>query len=79
MPVVVSYPGTFGLLSKQDYPEKHTVSCFSSNPPRSKRFRLQMAGRGQTQKELTSQIDYYLVNLPSRTYGFEDKLTKQFD
>ena len=27
-------------------------------------------------KETTSQTDYYLVNLSSKTYVFEDKLTK---
>ena len=29
-----------------------------------------------TQKEITSQTDLYLVNLSSKTYVFEDKLTK---
>ena len=28
------------------------------------------------QKEITSQTDLYLVNLSSKTYVFEDKLTK---
>ena len=29
-----------------------------------------------TQKEITSQIDYYLVILSSKTHVFEDKMTK---
>ena len=29
-----------------------------------------------TQKEITSQTDKHLVILSSKTYGFEDKLTK---
>ena len=29
-----------------------------------------------TQKEITSQTDKHLVNLSSKTYVFEDKLTK---
>ena len=29
-----------------------------------------------TQKEITSQIDQYLVILSSKTYVFEDNLTK---
>ena len=28
-----------------------------------------------TQKQITSQTDYNLVRLPSKTYGFEDKLS----
>ena len=31
-------------------------------------------------REIISQTDLYLVNLSSKTYGFEDKMTKyQFD
>ena len=29
-----------------------------------------------TLKEIISQFDYYLVNLSSETYVFEDKMTK---
>ena len=29
-----------------------------------------------TQKEITSQTDQWIVILSSKTYGFEDKLTK---
>ena len=31
---------------------------------------------GGTQKEITSQTDLYLVSLSSKTYVFEDKMTK---
>ena len=31
---------------------------------------------GFTQKEITSQTDYYLVILSSKTYVFEDSMTK---
>ena len=29
-----------------------------------------------TLKEITSQTDFYLVSLSSKTYDFEDKMTK---